>query len=61
MIMGTKAVSKNGAPYPIYLNDGTKNMRAREFLITDDIQMRAYAGIFFESMKARLNNARTAT
>lgn len=32
LVVGTKAKSKKGAPYPVFVQEGTKNMPARKFL-----------------------------
>ncbi len=33
LLLGTKVTSKKGAPYPTYLNEGTRKMPARPFMV----------------------------
>ena len=55
LIMGTNATSKNGTPYPYYLNEGTYKMPARPFIIKNKEQMESYARIFKETFVRQLD------
>ncbi len=53
-IMGTSTKTKDGAPYPSYLQYGTKRMPARPFIFKDERQYRRFYRIYVDVAAKKL-------
>lgn len=54
LILGTKAKSKKGAPYPVFVQKGTKNMPGRKFLFFSQRMVRQIVNTINADIKNQL-------
>jgi len=54
LVVGTKAKSRRGAPYPVFVQEGTKNMPARKFLFFSQAMVKQIVNTINADIKNQL-------